>query len=60
MAASEIGRTRTTAARRHGRHEVDPVTRTPSWRVPLSGTAGEDVLDGINEEAEELYPGVSA
>ena len=40
--------------------EVDPVTRTPSWRVPLSGPAGEDVLDGNNEEAEDVHPGVPA
>jgi hypothetical protein len=35
--------------------EVDPVTRTPSWRVPLSGTAGEDVLDGIDEEEKDVH-----
>ena len=40
--------------------EVDPVTRTPSWRVPLSGTAGEDVLDGIDEEEKDVHAGVSA
>jgi len=46
------------AGQRHD--EVDPVTRTPSWRVPLSGPAGEDVLDGNNEEAEDVHPGVPA
>ena len=39
---------------------VDPVTRTPSWRVPLSGSAGEDVLDGVDEEEKDVHAGVSA
>ena len=40
--------------------EVDPITRTPSWRVPLSELAGEDVFDGIDEEEKDVYAGVSA
>ena len=43
-----------------GTPEVDPITRTPSWRVPLSELAGEDVFDGIDEEEKDVYAGVSA
>ena len=40
--------------------DIDPITRTPSWRVPLSELAGEDVFDGIDEEEKDVYAGVSA
>lgn len=61
-AAKKLERTlgRSTIAISHGRVEVDPVVRTPSWRVPLSGAAGEDVLDGIDEEEEVVHAGVPA
>lgn len=37
-------------------HGVEPGGRTPSWRFLCRGTAGEDVFDRINKEAEELHP----
>lgn len=34
---------------------VTPVALTPSWRVLFAGTAGEDFLDGCDEEEKYLH-----